>query len=124
MPAEQLGEEYLIGLGGAVYSATTDPESADIGDDADEEIKRDDQGATKTVITKDRRKTLSLNVEILNTGGFTVPRKNTVVSVTPPGGSAENYRVNSAQITASKGAAARLAVTLIREDSMAAVYGA
>lgn len=125
IPSEQLGEEYLIGLGGAEYSATADVDDANVENDADEQIIKDDQGNTKTVITQDRRKVLTLNVMILAAGSFDPPVKNSLASVKAPGANtAAVYRTTSARITGRKGQVVQMAWSGVREASMAAVYDA
>jgi hypothetical protein len=121
--ATQLGQAWEIGFQGAEHTGFQ-IEDMDIKPDADEEVIKDVDSATCTIITTDARTILSGTFLIKDGSAITAPVKNSIVSMKGPGDSAAvKRRVQESSVKFSK-SVARLSLTLIRETSMGTVYDA
>jgi hypothetical protein len=119
----QTGVEWKLGYGATAYVGYQ-VEDASQSQESDEEIIKDTDGATATVIDMDPRTVLSMTFLIKSTGSITPPDKNSILSLTGPNDvGATAYRVTSSSVAFSRGVS-RLSLGLIREDSMAATYDA
>jgi len=119
----QLGQEWKLGFGGAEYTGYM-PTDASVKPTGEEEIIKDEENATATVITYDKGKAVDFTFLIKSTGSVTQPEKNSIVSLKAPGdAAATKYRVVDADVKFSRGVS-QLTLSLIREVSMATVYDA
>jgi len=119
----QTGVEWKLGYGTTAYVGYQ-VEDASQSQESDEEIIKDTDGGTATVIDMDPRTVLSLTFLIKSTGSIVPPAKNAVLSLTGPNdATATNYRVTASSVAFSRGVS-RLSLGLIRETSMATTYDA
>ena len=121
--ATQTGAEWKIGYGVTDYTGYQ-VEDATQSQESDEEIIKDTDGATASIIDMDQRTVLSMTFLIKSTGSIVPPNKNSLLSLNGPNdATAVKYRVTASSVVFSRGVS-RLSVGLIREDSMAAIYDA
>ncbi len=119
----QVGVEFKLGFNGLAYVGYQVEDWSE-STDADEEIIKDSDGGTMTIITYDPKEMTSGNFLIKSTGSIEAPAKNSLLSIQGPNDSAAvKRRVASASVAFTRGAA-KLSVSLIREDSMASTYDA
>lgn len=119
----QTGVEWKLGYGATDYVGYQ-VEEASQSQESDEEVIKDTDGGTATIIDMDPRTVLSLTFLIKSTGSIVPPNKNAILSLTGPNDAlATNYRVTSGSVAFSRGVS-RLSLGLMREDSMAATYDA
>lgn len=119
----QTGVEWKIGFGNAEYIGYQ-VEDLTVSKDSDEEVIKDTDGATQTIINYDAREIISITLLVKSTGSIDPPAKNSLVSLKGPSDAvAVNRRVQSSSAPFTRGVT-RLTLTLIREDSMAATYDA
>jgi len=122
--AVQLGVQYLIDVGHTYYLGHK-VQTVGVGSDADSNAHKDSRGATDSILTQDPRTTLDIEFDIVGIAtAFKPPAKDSVLTLKGPDDSdAIGYRVVSASTSASS-EIAKLTLSLIREDSMAAIYDA
>ena len=121
--ATQIGQAMEIGFGALAYTGHV-VEAATTGVSAEEEVIRDGAGDTITIVTWDPATTHEFTFLIqdgTDTTTMVPPAKNSQITLTPPEGTSNAYRVLDASITFAVGVA-RLSLSLIDEDSMNAVY--
>ena len=120
----QIGVQFKLGFNGAAYVGYQTEDWSD-SPEAEEEIVKDDNNATATVITYDARTVVSANFLIKETGGdLTPPAKNSIIEIQGPDDvAAVARRVQTASVSSTRGVA-KLSLSLIREVSMGAAYDA
>ena len=119
----QTGVEWKLGFGTAEYTGYQ-VEDVSVSAESDEEVIKDTDGGTATIIDMDPRTVMSLTLLIKSTGSVVPPVKNSTVSLKGPSDvTVVNYRVQSPSVAFSRGVA-KLSLGVIRETSMAATYDA
>jgi len=119
----QIGQAWELGFSGAEYTGFA-TEDLEVKPEAEEEIVKDDDNATATVITYDAKTVTSGTWMIKSGSSITAPIKNSIVSLKEPGGvAAVKRRVQESSVKFSRGIA-RLSMTLVREASMSDAYDA
>ncbi len=121
--ATQLGQAWKLGYNGVEYTGYM-PTDVNVTPTADEEVIKNEDGATCSVITMDVGEEQSYTFLIKSTGSLTPPVKNSLVSFKGPGDvAAVKRRVLDSGVKYSKGIS-QLTLKVIREVSMAAAYDA
>ena len=122
--AIQVGVQYLIGTGDTEYLGHI-IESVSMAKIADSNAHKDERGATDSILTQDPGITLDLEVGVVGVAtDFEPPDVDTILTMKGPDDSvAVGYRVVSSGTVPSSGIA-KMSLSLIREDSMAATYDA
>ncbi len=119
----QLGQEWKLGFGGAEYTGYM-PTDASVKPTGEEEIIKDENNASVSVLTYDKGKAVDFTFLIKSTGSIDAPEKNSLVSLKAPGdAAATKYRAVEAEAKFSRGVT-EMSMSLIREVSMAAAYDA
>jgi hypothetical protein len=114
----QKGVQFKIGFGGLAYTGYLPEDGTTNENDAEQDIIRDEDNATCTVMLSDPKQVINVAFLIKETGGsITAPTKGNTITISPPGGGSTKYRCESAKVTHSR-KATRLEMTLVKEVSM------
>ena len=113
----QKGQEWKVEYGNLTYTGYL-PTAWTLKDqDADDEIIKDERGATISHILTDPREVMTGELLIKSTGSITAPAKGSYISLKGPDDSAAKYYyVQDATLTFSS-SITRLSLSLILEDS-------
>lgn len=118
MAATQLGTDLKISFGDLSYTGYVAQDASLSFPEGNEEVIRDADGATHTIIHMDPGQRVSVTFVILSaTGSITPPIEGATVTLTPPQGTETAYRCVSGEASFAAGAT-RLALELIKEGSM------
>lgn len=118
----QKGQQWKVEFGSFAY---TGYQPTDVTNKltADDEAVKDTRNATISHLLTDPRRELTVNFMIKSTGSITPPAKGDIITLTTPEGVSTKFYCNDASVSLSSGIS-KLAMSLLREDSMAATYDA
>ena len=118
----QKGQQWMVEFGSGAYTGYL-PTDWTVKFTADDEVVKDERGATISHILTDPRREHTVTFMIKSTGSITPPAKGDYITLTPPQGTSTKYYCNDASVSFSSGIS-RLSLSLLREDSMIATYDA
>jgi hypothetical protein len=113
----QKGVQFKIGFGSFSYVGYLPEDGLTNENDAEQDIIRDEDNATCTVMLSDPKRVITMAFLIKSTGTITPPTKGDTITLTPPEGTSTKYRCESAKVTHSR-KASRLDLTVVKEVSM------
>jgi hypothetical protein len=120
----QIGKAFKVEYGAFTY-AGYQPTNVTNSRTANVETITDTRGANVTHIITNPGKLLTLTCYIEDSGGsITPPTVGTIITVTPPEGTATDYILASPATVTHGNSITTLSLSLTREDSMAATYDA
>lgn len=119
----QVGRAFKVEFGSATWAGRT-LDSLTNQYTSDLDTQPDERGADIGYIFSNPGQEITLNCRIEDTGSITPITPGTIVSITPPGGSATNFIVLAASPVNHSSGVTTQTVTFVRKDSMASTLDA